>query len=144
MGTEGTDERIHGSDENPDAEFPRGELTLQTFCLPRDTNANGDIFGGWLLAQMDLAGAILAGREARGKVVTAAIDAMCFHRPVKVGHILSCYALVVKRGRTSVHVEVEAWSGDYSRNESNKVTEGRFVFVAIDESGNTRPLPPVL
>lgn len=139
-----TDERIHGSDENPDAEFPRGELALQTFCLPRDTNANGDIFGGWLLAQMDLAGATIAGKEARGRVVTAAIDAMCFHRPVSVGHILTCYAEVVKRGRTSVHIHVEAWAGDYTHSESNKVTEGRFIFVSVDEAGNKRALPPRL
>ncbi len=93
---------------------------------------------------MDLAGATLAGREARGRVVTAAIDAMCFHRPVKVGHILSCYAEVVKRGRTSLHIQVEAWAGDYTHAESNKVTEGRFIFVAIDKDGEKRSLPPVL
>lgn len=136
-------ERIQGSGD-PNAEYPRGELTLQTFCLPRDTNANGDIFGGWLLSQMDLAGATLAGREARGRVVTAAIDAMCFHRPVKVGDVLSCYAEVQKRGRTSVHMHVEAWAGDYTRSESEKVTEGLFIFVAIDEDGSKRELPPVL
>ncbi len=139
-----SDDRIHGVDANPDATFPQGELALQAFCLPRDTNANGDIFGGWLLSQMDLAGATIAGKEARGRVVTAAIDAMCFHRPVKVGHILTCYAEVAKRGRTSVHVHVEAWAGDYTHSESEKVTEGRFIFVAVDEDGNKRELPPRL
>lgn len=138
----GTD-RI-GHDDNLNAEFPQGELTLQAFCLPRDTNANGDIFGGWLLSQMDLAGATIAGREARGRVATVAIDAMCFHRPVKVGDILACYAEVVKRGNTSIHVQVEAWAGDYTRSESEKVTEGLFIFVAIDEDGEKRQLPPRL
>lgn len=128
-----------------DAPVPSGELTLQTVAMPRDTNASGDIFGGWLMSQMDLAGGLAAGRVARGRVATVAIDQMSFMVPVKVGAVVSCYTEVVSVGRSSIHVQVEVWAsqsldaaGDAVRS---KVTEGTFVFVAIDEKGRTRPVP---
>lgn len=126
---------------NEETKQPRGELTLQVFSLPKDTNANGDIFGGWMLSQMDLAGATHAGRVAEGRVVTVAIDAMEFHRPVSVGSIVSCHTELVKTGRTSVHLHVEAWARPYTTKETHKVTEGLFIFVAIDEDGNKRTIP---
>lgn len=124
-----------------EGERPAGELTLQTFSMPGDTNANGDIFGGWLVSQMDLAGAITAGRVARGRVVTVAIDAMTFIRPVAVGSVVSCHTEVARVGNTSVQVQVEVWARQYTETCQHKVTEGLFVFVAIDDDGGKRPIP---
>ena len=121
---------------------PSGELALQTIAMPKDTNANGDIFGGWLLSQMDLACGVAAGRVARGRVATVAIDRMSFLVPVKVGAVVSCYTRVLSIGRSSIQVQVEVWStARHTGNaepESTKVTEGVFVFVAIDANGLTR------
>ena len=120
---------------------PRGELALQTIAMPRDANYQGDIFGGWLLAQMDLAGAVLARRTARGRVATVAVDSMVFLRPVPVGSVVSCYARILSIGRSSMQVLVDVWVGDVP-GEQQKVTEGKFTFVAIDEHGRTRAVNP--
>ena len=119
---------------------PRGELTLQTIAMPADTNASGDIFGGWLMAQMDLGASVAARGRARSRVVTVAVDGMVFHRPVRVGDLVSIHAEVVGEGTTSVTVGVEAWVLRQLDDLHHKVTEARFVFVAIDEAGRKRPL----
>jgi acyl-CoA thioesterase YciA len=121
-----------------DTPKPRGELSLQTVAMPRDTNANGDIFGGWLVSQMDLAAMVAATRVARGRAVTVAINGMAFYTPVHVGAVVSCYTEVVEIGRSSMRINVEAWITEKDSFEQMKVTEGEFVFVAIDRNGRTR------
>jgi acyl-CoA thioesterase YciA len=123
-----------------DVPSPRGELTLQTVAMPKDTNSNGDIFGGWLVSQMDMAAMITATRVAKGRAVTVAINGMAFYTPVQVGSVVSCYTEVVEVGRSSVRVNVEVWIARSGSFEQAKVTEGEFVFVAIDEKGRTRPV----
>jgi acyl-CoA thioesterase YciA len=120
---------------------PSGKLISQTIAMPRETNANGDIFGGWLLSQMDLAGAILAGRVAHGRVATVAISSMSFLNPVPVGAVVGCYAQTLSVGTSSIRILIEAWIDNDSEGEQIKVTEGEFVFVAIDDNGNTRQVP---
>jgi len=112
-------------------------------AMPSDTNPEGDIFGGWLLAHMDLHGATPAFEIAQGRCVTVAVDAMVFHQPVSVGDEVSFYARVLARGRTSIRVHVEAWRRPRSQAEARsvRVTEGVFTYVAIDESRRPRPLP---
>ncbi|MCS6778767.1 MAG: acyl-CoA thioesterase [Geminicoccaceae bacterium] len=110
--------------------------------MPADTNPSGDIFGGWLLAQMDIAAGTVAHERARGRVVTVALDAMSFHAPVFVGDLVSCYAEVVRIGRTSLSLHVEAWAKRSRTGEEVKVTEGRFTLVAVDEDRRPRPVPP--
>ncbi|MEY4589444.1 MAG: hypothetical protein RL497_1520 [Pseudomonadota bacterium] len=124
-------------DETPS---PAGQLALQTLVMPKDTNSNGDVFGGWLMAQMDLAGAIVAREEAKGRVTTVAVGSMTFLRPVPVGATVSCYCIVLEVGRSSIKTRVEVWVKHYD-SERQKVTEGEFVYVAIDDSGRTRPVP---
>jgi acyl-CoA thioesterase YciA len=124
-----------------DAE-PQGELALRTLCMPAVANPSGDIFGGWVLAQMDIAGGITAGQRARARVATVAVDAMTFHRPVFVGDVLCIYAAIRAVGRTSMTLELEAWALRGRLGERVKVTEGRFTFVAIDDNGRPRPVPP--
>lgn len=129
-----------------EAPMPSGKLALQTIAMPRDTNASGDIFGGWLLSQMDLAGGIAAAEVARGRVATVAIDRMSFLVPVKVGAVVSCHTQVLSIGRSSIQIRVEVWAtaprAEWgSAHAQTKVTEGTFVFVAIDEKGRTRPVP---
>ncbi len=124
--------------ESPPARAP----AVRTLAMPKDTNPSGDIFGGWLLAQMDIAAGIVAHERARGRVVTAALDAMAFHAPVFVGDLVSCYAEVVRVGRTSLTVHVEAWARRGATGEDVKVTEGRFTMVAVDEERRPRPVPP--
>jgi len=116
------------------------EPALRTVAMPADTNPNGDIFGGWLMAQMDLAGSVAAVRQAGGRVVTVAVEAMSFHRPVMVGDLVSCYARVVRVGRTSLRVEVDTWVERYARSTVEKVTEGVFTYVAVDDAGRPRPV----
>ena len=123
-------------------EGPRGELAIRTLAMPADTNPRGDIFGGWLLAQMDIAGGTVARERAEGRVATVAVAAMEFHEPVLVGDVVSCYAEVVREGTTSVAVRVEAWVIRHESTERILVTEGVFTYVAIDESRRPRPLPP--
>jgi len=128
---------------NAKAAPPAGiEPALRTLAMPGDANPNGDIFGGWVLSQMDLAGAVPAVRRARGRVATVAVDAMRFHRPIFIGDLVSCYAWIKSEGTTSVSVHIETWAGHRDNNQPVKVTEGTFVYVAIDERGNKRALPP--
>ena len=119
---------------------PRGKLALQTVAMPKDTNANGDIFGGWLLSQMDIAALITASEVAEGRAATVAIDSMAFLTPVHVGAVVSCYCDVLEIGRSSVRILVEVWINSKIDGEPLKVTEGEFVFVAIDENGRTRAI----
>jgi acyl-CoA thioesterase YciA len=123
----------------PDA--PRGELTVRLIAMPSDTNANGDIFGGWVLSQMDQAGGIAAVERAQGRVVTIAVDGMTFIRPVKVGDVLCVYTEIESVGRTSMKVYIEAWARRFRSHERDKVTVAVFTFVAIDEDGRPRPVP---
>ena len=118
--------------------LPQGDLALQTVAMPKDTNASGDIFGGWLLSQMDIAGSITAANVAAGRVATVAIDGMAFLTPVHVGAVVSCYTDVLEVGRSSIRIMVEVWINSRHDGEPIKVTEGEFVFVAIDENGRTR------
>ena len=119
---------------------PQGELVIRTIAMPADTNANGDIFGGWLLSQMDLGGAIYARNLSRSRVTTVAIDAMTFITPVYVGDIVSCHATLIKVGRTSMRIAVEAWAQRTKGGELVRVTEGVFTYVAIDDHGKPWPV----
>jgi acyl-CoA thioesterase YciA len=123
-------------------EPPQGEPALRAIAMPADANPYGDIFGGWLLSQMDLAGGAAARRRAKGRTATVAITAMTFHRPVFVGDEVTCYAQIVKVGRTSVTVKVESWVRRGIGEEQIAVTEGIFTYVAIGEDGRPRPVPP--
>ncbi|MGB0660067.1 MAG: acyl-CoA thioesterase [Mangrovicoccus sp.] len=120
---------------------PRGELTLRTLAMPADVNVNGDIFGGWVLSQMDIAAGIIAGTRAQGRVATVAIDAMKFIRPVHVGDVLCIYARVERVGRSSMAIALEAWVLRGRHGVREQVTEAVFTFVAIDEEGRPRPVP---
>ncbi len=120
---------------------PQGVISLQTVAMPADTNWNGDIFGGWLLSQMDLAGAVCGRQYAKGRVTTVAIDSMVFLTPVKIGDVISCYTQVVKTGRTSMVISVEVWRTNYMNIPEKILTEGKFTFVSIDDSGRPKVLP---
>ena len=120
---------------------PRGNLTVRVIAMPADTNANGDIFGGWVLSRMDQAGGIAAVERAKGRAVTIAIQAMTFHRPVRVGDVLEVYTEVTKVGRTSMMIEIEAIAVRFKTRHREKVTDGTFTFVAIDDDGRPRPIP---
>lgn len=120
---------------------PQGDLAMQLLAHPKDTNAFGDVYAGWLLEHMDLAGAISARELALGRITTVASGNMVFLRPVPVGSTVSCYTEIVDKGRSSIKVMVEVWAHRYDRSLKQKVTEGEFVYVAIDDSGRTRPLP---
>src|SRR5271167_2678728 len=122
-------------------EKPRGELTTRTLAMPADTNPSGDLFGGWVLSQMDIAGGIFAGQRAEGRVATIAIDAMKFIRPVFVGDVMCVYCELQRDGRTSVAIHLEAWALRGRLGKRVKVTEGLFTYVAIDSEGRPRPLP---
>jgi acyl-CoA thioesterase YciA len=121
---------------------PKGELTLRTLAMPADANAAGDIFGGWVMAQMDLACGIRAAERARGRVVTAAVREMSFAKPMKVGDTLCIYTHVEKVGRTSMTLQVEAWAQRYLSHLMEKVTDADFVMVALDATGKPTPIPP--
>ncbi|KQS98087.1 MULTISPECIES: acyl-CoA thioesterase [unclassified Rhizobium] len=120
---------------------PNGDLTLRTLAMPADANAAGDIFGGWVMAQMDLSCGIRAAERARGRVVTAAVKEMAFEMPVKIGDTLCIYTDVVKVGRTSMTLKVEAWAQRYLSDRMDKVTDALFVMVALDENGHPKPVP---
>lgn len=126
----------------PDPEQPRGDLATRTLAMPADANPSGDIFGGWVLAQMDIAGGITAGQRAAGRVATVAVDAMTFHRPVYVGDVLCTYADIIRIGTSSIAIHIEAWALRDRHHERVKVTQGTFTFVAIDEAGRPRAVPP--
>lgn len=119
---------------------PHGELVIRTVAMPADANANGDIFGGWLLSQMDIGGAIYAKNLSRSRVTTVAIDGMAFLNPVYVGDIINCHASLVKVGRTSMKIDVEAWVQRGLDGELLRVTEGIFTYVAIDEQRRPQPV----
>lgn len=124
-----------------DEVIPSGEATLRVVAMPSDVNINGDIFGGWVLSQMDSASGIVAASRAKGRVATVAVDAMKFIRPVKVGNILCVWAWVERVGRSSMAVRIEAWAVRHRRGVSEKVTEAVFTYVAIDEAGAPRVVP---
>ena len=114
---------------------PRGELTVRTIAMPADTNANGDIFGGWLLSQMDIGGGVFASKIAKSRTVTVAIEAMNFRKAVYVGDLVSVHANLVRIGRTSVTVHLEAWALRRREMTSILVTDGNFTYVSIDDHG---------
>jgi len=118
---------------------PKGELVIQTIAMPKDTNPNGDIFGGRLMSQMDLGSGILASKTAQARVVTVAMEGMSFLQPVRVGDTVACYAWVEKIGRTSMTIPVEVWVTRYMTGEQTRVTHGVFVYVAVDDTG--KPIP---
>lgn len=120
---------------------PPTEPVIRTVAMPADANPSGDIFGGWLLAQMDMAAGNAAARRARGRCATIAVEAMEFHRPVLVGDELSLYATIERVGRTSMRIRVEAWRRSRYESASERVTEGVFTFVAIDEDRKPRAVP---
>jgi acyl-CoA thioesterase YciA len=122
-------------------ERPRGELTVRISAMPADTNANGDIFGGWVLSRMDQAGGIRGVERAKGRVVTIAVEAMTFIRPVRVGDVLEVFTDVESIGRTSMKIHIEAWVKRFQTHDDEKVTDATFTFVAIDENGKPRPIP---
>ena len=124
----------------PPSGTPSGEIVIRTTAMPSDTNANGDIFGGWLMSQMDLGGATLARKLSRGRVVTVAVEAMTFRSPVKVGDIITCYAEKLAVGRTSMKIRLEVWKEAFLDNPAVCVTEGVFTFVAVDETGKPQPV----
>ncbi|PZM13045.1 acyl-CoA thioesterase [Rhizobium tubonense] len=121
---------------------PRGELTLRTLAMPADANPAGDIFGGWVMAQMDLASGIRAAERAKGRVVTAAVKEMAFELPVKIGDTMSIYTHITRVGTTSITLSVEAWAQRFRYEKMEKVTAGTFIMVALDEDGKPKAVPP--
>ncbi|OWF77559.1 acyl-CoA esterase [Yersinia kristensenii] len=124
--------------------LPNGELVLRTLAMPADTNANGDIFGGWLMSQMDIGGAIQAKEIAQGRVVTVRVDGMTFLKPVAVGDVVCCYARCIKSGRSSITINIEVWVKKVSSEpigQRYKATEAVFTYVAVDDAGKARALP---
>jgi acyl-CoA thioesterase YciA len=119
----------------------RGEPTIRTVPMPADSNANGDIFGGWVLSQMDIAGGVAASRIAQGRTVTVAVEAMKFHRPVAVGDLVSLYTDILRVGATSITVRIETIVNRRGSGAEITVTEGTFVYVSIDDQGRPRPVP---
>ncbi len=131
--------------ENEGAERqPDGVLVLRTLTMPKDCNPNGDIFGGWILSQMDIGGGLLAKEVARGRTVTVTVDKMTFVRPVRVGDTICVYAKVLRIGNTSMEIGLEVWAKNLMEEfeeQRHLVTEGVFKYVAIDEEGKSRPIP---
>jgi len=121
---------------------PRGDLTTRTLAVPADANPSGDIFGGWVLSQMDIAGGIHTGQRAQRRVATVAIEAMHFIKPVHIGDVLCVYAAVDRVGRTSMAIRLEAWALRSRLGDRVKVTEGIFTFVALDVEGRPAPIAP--
>ena len=135
--------------EHPLPRVPRGQLVLRTIAMPADTNAAGDIFGGWLMSQMDIGGAILAHQVARCRVTTVAVDAMEFHLPVLVGDTIACFAELQRVGRTSLTVHIEVWVQRYAQYIEQCVTEAVYTYVALGADGrpqlvyrDSNPPPP--
>ena len=120
---------------------PRGQLTLRTLAMPGDANAAGDIFGGWVMAQMDLASGMRAAERAKGRVVTAAVKEMAFAKPVKIGDTLEISTAILKIGRTSITLYVEAWAKRYLSDLRERVTHAEIVMVAMDKDGKPTPVP---
>ncbi|MBN9585126.1 MAG: acyl-CoA thioesterase [Afipia sp. 62-7] len=132
-----TDTSVHAS---PAPDGPQGDLSIRTMAMPADTNQNGDIFGGWLLSQMDIAGGIYASKVSQSRTVTVAIEAMTFRKPVYVGDVVSVYASTVRIGRTSISVHVEAWVQRRKESQLILVTDGNYTYVAIDDNGHPQPI----
>ncbi|HEV2098910.1 MAG TPA: acyl-CoA thioesterase [Stellaceae bacterium] len=128
--------------QRPRLELPEPAPLIRVMAMPADANPNGDIFGGWLLAQMDLAGGTLAVQRARGRCATVAVDAMVFHEPVFVGDEVSCYGELVKTGRSSMTIRIEAWRRNLATGEARQVTQALFTYVALGEDRRPRTLPP--
>ena len=128
--------------QTPRLELPEPAPLIRVMAMPADANPNGDIFGGWLLAQMDLAGGTLAVQRARGRCATVAVDAMVFHEPVFVGDEVSCYGELVKTGRSSMTIRIEAWRRNLATGEARQVTQALFTYVALGEDRRPRTLPP--
>lgn len=129
------------SDLNDDKPTPRGELIIQVVPLPSDTNPNGDVFAGWLVRHMDIAAATLAGRVSQGRNATVAMDRMEFLSPLRVGSQVGCYGELIEVGRSSMKINVEVWTLDRTARTPRKVTEGLFIYVAMDEQGRIREVP---
>lgn len=123
------------------SQFENRNPTTRTIAMPADTNPSGDIFGGWVLSQMDIAAGICAGQRAQGRVVTVSVDAMNFIRPVKVGDVLGVYTKVERVGNASMDIEVEAWVRRDRIGIREQVTKGTFTFVAVDDDGKPRSIP---
>jgi acyl-CoA thioesterase YciA len=123
----------------PESE-PGGDLCIRTLAMPADTNANGDIFGGWLLSQMDIGGGVFATKTTKSRTVTVAIEAMNFRKPVYVGDLVSVHATLVRTGRTSITVHLEAWVLRRKAVQSILVTDGNFTYVAIDDQGHPQAI----
>ena len=119
---------------------PRGDLCIRTLAMPADTNGNGDIFGGWLLSQMDIGGGVAASKIAKSRSVTVSIDAMNFRKPVYVGDLVSVHANLVRVGRTSMTIHLEAWVVRRNEMKPILVTDGNFTYVAIDDQGKPQPI----
>jgi len=119
---------------------PEGDLCIRTLAMPADTNANGDIFGGWLLSQMDVGGGVFASKVAKSRTVTVAIEAMNFRKPVYVGDLVSVHANLVRIGRTSITVHLEAWVLRRKEQQSILVTDGNFTYVSIDDNGHSQAI----
>ncbi len=120
---------------------PRGALTVRTMAMPADTNANGDIFGGWVMSRMDQAGGMAGVDRARGRVVTVKVDSMTFIAPMKVGDVLEVFTEVESIGRTSMKIHVEAWARRFQTGVHDKVTDATFTFVAIGADGRPQAIP---
>ena len=133
-----TDTHIHAPSSTQTE--PCGDLCIRTLAMPADTNQNGDIFGGWLLSQMDVAGGVFATNTTKTRAVTVAIEAMNFRKPVYVGDLVSVYATLVRVGRTSITVRLEAWVTRRKESQSILVTDGHFTYVSIDDQGKPQPL----
>ncbi len=125
-----------------DADKPVGDLTLRTLAMPADANAAGDIFGGWVMAQMDLACGIRAAERAKGRVVTAAVKEMSFAKAMKIGDTLSIHISISRVGRTSMTLQVEAWAQRYLSDLTERVTHADFIMVALDDNGRPKEIPP--
>jgi acyl-CoA thioesterase YciA len=137
----GPDDKAPSGPAKPEAESPPvGTPLIRTVAMPADSNPNGDIFGGWIMSQMDMAAGNLAARVSHGRCVTVYADAMSFLRPVKIGDEISVYCELVSTGRTSMKIAVEAWRRARITEEEYRVTRATFTFVAIDAEGRPRPL----
>lgn len=134
-----TDTQAVHAPQNTEIE-PCGDLSIRTLAMPADTNQNGDIFGGWLLSQMDVGGGIYASKIVKSRAVTVAIDAMNFRKPVYIGDVVSVHANTVRVGKTSITVHIEAWVMRRDETHSILVTDGNFTYVAIDDQGRPRAI----
>ena len=134
---------LGGAPHTPPLEPPPTAPLVRVMAMPADANPNGDIFGGWLLAQMDLAGGNLAVQRARGRCATVAVDGMVFHQPVYVGDEVSCYGELVRTGRSSMTIRIEAWRRNLATGETRQVTQAMFTYVALGDDRRPRALPPL-